>query len=251
VKNLVKQKLRDGEIVKGCFLGFHSASLVEILGLSGFDFVVIDNEHGSFSWGEIEDMVRAAEIVNLTPIVRVAYGPSDIQKALDRGAMGIHVPMVSSKEDAENVVKKAKFPPLGERGTAYSVRSAKYGKNIGQAYLQESNEEILVAIHIETPQAVENIEEILSVRGIDVCFIGPTDLSVTMGYGKEGASHPQVQKAINDVLEKALSMGMPVGTLTGNAAGVKDRVQWGARYIAVGITPVLFSAFESIVKVEL
>lgn len=245
----MKNKLKNGEIVTGCFLGFYSNEVVEMLGHAGFDYVVIDNEHGAYSWEQVENLVRSAELTNITPVVRVAYDPSDVQKALDRGAMGIHMPMVNNKEDAETLVRRAKFPPMGQRGTAYSVRSSKYGYDKGQDYLQSSNEEIFLAVHIETPQAVENIEEIIAVPGIDLCFVGPTDLSVTMGYAKEGPNHPEVQKAMNDVLRKCRDKGMPVGTLTGNAQGVEDRLAWGAQYISVGITSLFSSAFENIVNI--
>jgi 4-hydroxy-2-oxoheptanedioate aldolase len=248
IKNIVKQKLRNGEKALGCFIGFHSPSIVEMLGHSGFDFVVIDNEHGPFSWSEVEEMIRAAELSNTVPIVRVAYDPSDIQKALDRGALGIHVPMINTKEQAEEVVQRAKFPPVGKRGTAYSCRSAQYGVGGGASYLAKANEEILVAIHIETPEAVENIEHIMSVPGIDVCYIGPTDLSVTMGYQAEGPSHPEVQRAMDRVLACGQKNGVMVGIHVGNAQGASSKFKWGAKYIGVGITPFLFDAFNAVVQ---
>ncbi len=248
MQNLIKTKLKSGKTVTGCFIGFYSNEMVEMLGHSGFDFVVIDNEHGAFSWREVENLIRSAELAGISPIVRVAYGPSDIQKALDRGAVGLHVPMVNNKEEAEAAVRRAKFPPLGQRGTAYSVRSSKYGKGGGHEYIKKCNEHVFIAVHIETPQAVDNIEEIASVPGIDLCFVGPTDLSVTMGYAKEGPGHPEVQKAMNYVMEKCNELGVPVGTLTGNAPGVTEREEWGARYIGVGITSVLSAAFDNIVN---
>lgn len=242
--NKVKKKLKDNGYVVGCFHGFNSASVVEMLGFSGFDFVVIDNEHGPLTWGEVEEMIRAAELAGTMPFVRVAYDAADIQKALDRGAYGIHVPMINSREQAIEVVQRAKFPPTGKRGTAYSCRSALYGVHSGAEYLQHANDEILIAVHIETPEAVENIEAIMSVEGIDVCYIGPTDLSVTMGYASEGPSHPEVQEAMNHVLESGRKHGVTVGTQVGNAPGVTKQMDWGAHYVGVGITPVLYSAFK-------
>lgn len=248
MSNRVKEKLRNGQSATGCFIGFHCPSVVEMLGHAGFDFVVIDNEHGPLSWGEVEEMIRAAELAGTVPIVRVAYDQSDIQKALDRGAMGLHIPMVNTKGEAEEVVQKAKFPPAGRRGTAYSCRSAKYGKGGGAVYLQQSNQEILIAVHIETPEAVDNIEQIMSVPGIDICYIGPTDLSVTMGYSAEGPDHPEVQKAMNRVLAAGQKHGVPVGIQVANAQAVTQKQQWGAPYIGIAITPVLYSAFGEVVK---
>jgi 4-hydroxy-2-oxoheptanedioate aldolase len=109
--NKTKEKLDSCERVLGCFIGFYSPAMVEILGLCGFDFVVIDNEHGPFSWGQIEHMVRAAQLRNLTPIVRtVDHEQGTILKALDCGAQGVHVPQVSTADQTESIVRAAKFP---------------------------------------------------------------------------------------------------------------------------------------------
>ncbi|WP_127580350.1 HpcH/HpaI aldolase family protein [Paenibacillus koleovorans] len=246
--NSVKQKLRNGETATGCFIGFYAPSIVEMIGASGFDFVVIDNEHGPFSWSEVEEMIRAAQLSGTVPIVRVGYDASDIQKALDRGAYGLHVPMVNTKSDAVETVLQAKFPPAGKRGVAYSTRSALYGKLGGPDYLQQSNDQILVAVHIETIEAVDNIDEIMSVEGIDVCYIGPTDLSVTMGYAAEGPNHPEVRKAMDRVLESGRKHGVTVGIQAGNAETLVSQLNWGAGYVGVGITSFMQSAFNDIVN---
>lgn len=248
MESILKKKLMGKVPVTGCFLNIYAPTLVELLGFAGFDFVVIDNEHGPFSWGEVEDLVRTAELAGVAPMVRVAYGPSDIQKALDRGAAGVHVPLINTKEQAETAVLRAKFPPLGTRGTAFSVRPANYGRKVGRSYLDQANRETLVVVHIETPQAVENIEEILKVRGIDVCFIGPTDLSVSMGYATEGPAHPEVRKAMDHVLSVGRKQGLPVGTLAGGAAGLQQMMRWGTTYTAVGITSLVNQALDAVVK---
>jgi 4-hydroxy-2-oxoheptanedioate aldolase len=129
--NKVKQRLKNGERTLGIFLNFFSPALVEMIGYAGFDFVVIDNEHGGFSESEIEHLIRAAECVDILPIVRISYDPSCIQKTLDRGARGIQIPMVNTKEQAEEIVRKAKYHPFGERGTTYSIRTANYGRLSG------------------------------------------------------------------------------------------------------------------------
>ena len=136
-------KLLNGEKVVGVIIGDYSPSMVEVFGHIGFDFVFIDDEHGAFSYSEVEHMIRAADAVNITPIVRVSYDESSIQKVLDRGAKGIQVPMVNTKEDAERVVQRAKFPPEGKRGAAYYIRAAQYGKVGGTDYLQNANNETL------------------------------------------------------------------------------------------------------------
>ncbi|MCS0542884.1 aldolase/citrate lyase family protein, partial [Aeromonas veronii] len=135
MNNNVKSLLRSGDRALGMFLNMYSPALLEMIAYAEFDFVIIDNEHGSFSDSELENLIRAAECADIVPIVRLSYDPSSIQKALDRGARGIQVPMVNTKEQAEEIVKKAKYPPLGNRGTTYSIRPAKYGRLSGEEFL--------------------------------------------------------------------------------------------------------------------
>lgn len=250
MENPVKQKLRNGEKTVGAFLGIYCPELVEMIGYSGFEFIIIDDEHGAFSPRELEHMIRAAENVNLVPIVRVSYDPSGIQKALDRGAKGIQVPMVNSKEEAEQVIRRAKFPPAGQRGAAFITRPARYGLDHGKPYVDAADENVLVIVHIETPEAVERFEEIVGVPGIDLAFIGPTDLSISMGYKEEGASHPEVQKTIRQLHERARKQNIPLGTIAANAAGVRQELEAGTSLVAVVVTSVIMSAFTELVKAE-
>ncbi len=246
--NKTKEKLDGFERVLGCFIGFYSPAMVEILGLCGFDFVVIDNEHGPFSWGQIEHMVRAAQLRNLTPIVRtVDHEQGTILKALDCGAQGVHVPQVSTADQTESIVRAAKFPPEGTRGVAWSARSHLYGAGDGAGYLRRHNEESIVVVHVETEEAVENIEEIASVPGLDVAYVGPADLSVALGHASEGPSHSEVRGAADRVLEACRERGMHVGYHVGGAQQARETFAWGASYVGVGITPVLFAAFKEVV----
>ncbi len=248
MKNSVKEKLQRGEQILGTFLGIYSPHLVEMLGYAGFDFVVIDDEHGAFSSSELENLIRTADSVGLTPIVRVSYDPSSIQKALDRGAKGVQVPMVNTKEDALDVIRRAKFPPYGDRGVSYSIRPARYGKDNGKPYLDECNENILIIVHIETSEAVNNFEEIVSVDGIDLAFIGSTDLSVNMGYQLEGASHPEVQKVINDLFSKGKELDIPIGTVAGNSGAVLNAFDQGAQYVCIVLNNIITSALSEVVS---
>lgn len=247
MKNAVKEKLLTGKPVLGCFVSFYAPAVIEMLGYARFDFVVIDNEHGWFNPSEMENMIRAAEVADIVPIVRVDYDKSSIQKVLDRGALGIQVPMVNNKEDAERVVRRAKFPPLGQRGTSYSTRAARFGKDGGKAYLDSADNNILIVVHIETPEAVNNFEEIMSVPGIDVAFIGPLDLSINMGYKEEGPKHPDVQKVIKELYEKANKLGVRIGTLAGNSAAIPQVVNNGANYVLTVINSFLNDAFKETV----
>ncbi|MGM0751744.1 MAG: HpcH/HpaI aldolase family protein [Bacillota bacterium] len=246
--NPVKDKLRSGEKVLGSFIGFYSPNFIEMIGYAGFDFVVIDDEHGAFSPSELENMIRTAESVDLVPIVRVSYDPSSIQKALDRGAKGVQIPMVNTREDAIKAVKRAKFPPLGNRGVAYSHRAARYGNEGGKAFLDSSDENILVIPHIETFEAVENIEEIMGVEGIDVIFIGTTDLSVDMGFKEEGAKHPEVQGVLRTLYEKASEKNVAIGTVAADSTGVQQAFDKGASYVGVVANSVILKALQIVVE---
>ncbi|WP_299742207.1 HpcH/HpaI aldolase/citrate lyase family protein [Rossellomorea sp. y25] len=246
--NRVKDKLRSGERVLGSFIGFYSPNFIEMIGYAGFDFVVIDDEHGAFSSSELENMIRTAESVDLVPIVRVSYDPSSIQKALDRGAKGVQVPMVNSKEDAIKAVKRAKFPPLGTRGVAYSHRAARYGNQGGKAFLDSSDENILVIPHIETLEAVENIGEIMGVEGIDVLFIGTTDLSVDMGFKEEGANHPEVQGVIRNLYQTASENNVAIGTVAADSTGAQQAFEKGANYVGVVANSVILKALQIVVE---
>jgi 4-hydroxy-2-oxoheptanedioate aldolase len=248
--NRVKEKLKNGKKVLGSFIGFYSPNLVEIMGYAGFDFIVIDDEHGAFSQTELENMIRTAESVDLVPIVRVSYDPSSIQKALDRGAKGVQIPMINTKQDAITAVKRAKFPPVGTRGVAFSHRAAHYGHQGGESFLNQSDENILVIPHIETHQAVENIEDIMSVDGIDAIFIGTTDLSVDMGYKQQGAHHPNVQQTLQHLYQKALVKGMPIGTVAADSKGTQQAFEKGNTYVCVVGNSVILNAFKGVVERE-
>ncbi|MBP1931927.1 HpcH/HpaI aldolase family protein [Ammoniphilus resinae] len=247
VKNRVKEKIKQGEKVLGCFLNIYSPALVELMGYAGFDFIVIDNEHGGFSDSELENLIRAAECVDIVPIIRIAYDPSSIQKALDRGARGIQVPMVNTKEDAERIVKLAKYPPFGTRGAAFSIRPAKYGRISGEQFLDHEDENTMIIVHIETPEAARNFEEIIQVPGIDVAFIGPTDLSVNMGYKKEGSKHPDVQKTIQEIYDQAKKMNFPVGTIAPIQKDINRAIEQGNSYVVGVGSSIFLSTFDNYV----
>src|SRR4051812_22137109 len=176
--NTLKQKLRDGKPVFGAMITFPAPSIVEMLGYMGFDWVLIDNEHGSITVDTAEDMIRAAELTGVAPIVRpVANRPDVIAPFLDRGAWGVQVPHVNTRQEAEAAVAACKYPLEGQRGIFSGGRPAEYG--IGgttQDYVAKANENTLVCLMLEELEAIENISEIASVQGVDVLFIGSGDL---------------------------------------------------------------------------
>ncbi|MDF2724731.1 MAG: 2-keto-3-deoxy-L-rhamnonate aldolase [Paenibacillus sp.] len=248
--NKLKARLHSsgGGTAYGVFIGFPSTQMVEMAAYNGFDAIVIDNEHGMLSAENVEHMVIAAELAGATPLVRVVSSDAgEILKALDRGAHGVHVPQVDTKEQALSVVDAVKYPPIGKRGAAFSMRAARYGTVPIHDYLPQANRETLVCIHIESDKAMGNLDEILSVPGIDMVYIGPTDLSVSLGY--EGRiDHPEVMKAIDAIYKTAKQFGVAVGIHTKDAKGARMRSDWGADYVSLTVTSLVNEAFSQYIK---
>lgn len=212
-KNTLKDKWARGEKTTGIIVGAPLPALVEISGLAGFDFVFIDAEHGPLSVSQCEDLVRAAEAKGTIPIIRVRQNDLElILRYMDIGAMGVIVPGVRNKEEAEAVVKAIKYRPRGDRGLA-ATRSSDYGLGMPlKDYVKFANEETIALVSCENVDAVENIEEILSVDGLDGTFIGANDLSQDLGVPAQ-TNHPLVQAAVEKVEKKAFKTGKILGTV--------------------------------------
>lgn len=209
----IKKRLNNGEKLIGTWTEGSSATSVEILGLAGFDFVIIDNEHGCHSNPDLNALVRAAEVRKMAPVIRVPgpYVEDYIKKALDMGASGILIPNVCNKEEAELSVRYSKFSPLGNRGCCPYLRSNYYGTKYGTInYYDEANNEVATILLMENVEAVKNFEEIISVEGVDSVFIGPVDLSVSMGIPGQ-LENEKLVNAINYMIEKAHEKGIKIG----------------------------------------
>lgn len=208
-KNTTKEKLKAGQAVIGFPLNFASPDIIEILSNIGLDFVYFDCEHGSMSEETCQDMIRVAELVGLTPIVRVASNqPWFILRALDSGAMGIIVPHCDTKEEAQRAVKAAKYPPVGERGIA--GRSLRLSGMLHADYIIEANKETMVIAMIEDAEAIDNLPEILAIGELDVLLVGRADLSLSMGVPGQ-VNHPMIQEAIKKVITQGRAAGKAVG----------------------------------------
>jgi len=240
--------LREHRPLLGVFMGLTSPALVEMSGHAGFDFVVIDNEHGPAAIETTEHMIRAARVAGITPIVRVSgANTQEILRTLDVGASAVQVPQVNTAEQAQLVVNAAKYPPQGQRGVAFSTRAAGYGFFGGLPHLQRSNAETAVITHIETAEAVTNLDAMLAIEGIDVMFIGPTDLSVSMGYpGNPG--HPNVQSTIADCIRRIIAADKTAGLLVANVDEYHKFAEMGANYLAFNITNIVGGAMRSTVS---
>lgn len=245
----LKRKLREGRVVFGPFMKLASPAVMEIFGLAGFDYAIIDTEHGPMSIESAENLVRAAELTGVSPVIRIRENnPSLISRALDIGAEGVQVPQIGSAADAEAVVKAAKFAPQGERGVCRFVRAARYTHTDRFRYFRQANEDTCVIIHIEGRAGVDNIDAILAVPGIDVAFIGPYDLSQSLGVPGQ-VNHPEVERAMAEVVAKARARGVAVGTFVDNEAAAAKWSATGIQYISYSVdVGIIYDAARDLLR---
>ena len=248
-KNNLKKALHDSKIVSGPFLKITDPAVVEIIGFAGFDFVIIDAEHGPISMENAQNMIRAAETVNITPIIRVGNNDEAlILLALDIGAQGIEIPQINSSSDAVRAVKLVKYSPQGERGVCRYVRAANYSSLDKFKYFKSANEETMIIAHIEGVEGINNLNEILSVSGIDVIFIGPYDLSQSLGIPGE-VNHPLVTEKMKEVVLKCKQNKVAVGTFADDVETAKSWVSLGVQYMSFSVdVGILYEASENIIR---
>jgi 4-hydroxy-2-oxoheptanedioate aldolase len=239
LENRTKARLAAGEAAFGCFVRTPEPSLIEYVAMLGWDFLVFDAEHGTLQPSEVEDLCRAVEPRGTTPIVRVTTNdPPTILRFLDTGVHGVHVPWVNSAAEVERAVQSVKYTPRGIRGLAGS-RASEWGINepIGE-YVKRANRETLVVIHIETQDAVDAIDDYLAVDGVDVLFIGPTDLSQSLGHPGD-LKHPDVLRAMDRVADAVVGSGRTLGLYAGTVDMTKEWLDRGARYFTTSLEPFL------------
>lgn len=239
------EMMRSGTILRGIFNGIPSPTIIEMCAFAGFDFVVIDNEHGSAGFETTEHMLRAARACDIPTVVRCL--PHDISRTLDIGASALQIPMVNTPEQAAALVQQVKYPLPGggggQRGSAFSSRAAGYGAFGGPAHTSRSNEGIALIVMIETPLGVKNASAIAAVEGVDGVFVGPNDLAHSMGCENRW-DEPQVQLAIESVIKAVSAAGKCPGILALNPADEKKYADWGARYFATVTTGLFTKALK-------
>jgi 2-keto-3-deoxy-L-rhamnonate aldolase RhmA len=228
--NRVKKILREGGLALGTYTGgIADPQIVEIIGHAGFDAAFIDMEHTSFDLRDIQLMVMAAERVGITPIVRTpGFDPAFILRLLDMGVQGIQVPHISDARAARDAVKAVRYAPLGERGMAGASRASDYGKTSLKDHMERSNREITLAVMVEDLPAVEDIDAIASVEGIDIIAIGPSDMSRALGVSGT-PDHPKLVDVVHRVGEAIrkggiarLALPMNHGALPRNAKQLRE-----------------------------
>jgi 4-hydroxy-2-oxoheptanedioate aldolase len=231
--NRTKAKLSEGKVVFGAIISRYAPDLVELFGAIGYDFVMIDCEHGPMDLDQVEHMVRAAEVFGITPITRVPdHADATILRFLDRGVQGVIVPHVNTREEAEAVAKAARYYPEGHRGMG-SGRAHDYGIGVSR---DEStrwiNAQTLVIPMVEEVEAVKNLDAILTVPGVDVLHVAASDLGQSMG--NPGAA--EVRRLMGQVITRIRAAGRLVG-VGGNspsdAAGVAEFIKLGANFVTI------------------
>jgi 4-hydroxy-2-oxoheptanedioate aldolase len=247
--NTFKDKLKKGESVFGPFMKTCDAAFVEIAGYAGFDFVILDMEHGPVSFETLQNLIRGAVISGTIPIVRASDSKEiSISRALDIGAYGIQIPQVRTVEEAKACISAAKFYPAGERGVCRFVRAASYSAIPGNEYFSKAND-TLVILQLEGSQAIENLDEIIKVKGIDILFIGPYDLSQSLGLPGQ-IDHPKVKNEVASIVEKAKKRDIIVGTFADTIDGARMWKQEGIQYISHSVDVGIFmDACSEIIKI--
>jgi len=248
--NKAKAKLKAGGTVIGTYVRHPDTGLAEILGYLGYDFLLFDGEHAPIGERECENLARVCELTGATSIARVPTNqPWMIGRHLDTGIQGIQVPMVNSAAEAEAAMRAAKYAPVGARGLA-GARAANYGQLLPfsySAHIEKSNAESMLIVQIETPAAIEALPEIVKVPEIDVIFIGPTDLSLSLGHPGD-FKHPEVQGAFNRILAVVEKSDKALGVL---AANTEASLEWrakGARYIMSVFEAIMGPAIRQYLK---
>lgn len=230
--NLFKQALARGRLQIGLWSGLASNIVAEIIADAGFDWILLDTEHAPNEIGSLLPQLQAMSLGTATPIVRPAWNdPVLIKRIMDLGAHTLLVPWVQSADEASRAVAAAHYPPEGIRGSAGGVRAARYGRI--SDYLQRANEQVCVLVQVETWTALDQIEAIAAVEGVDGVFIGPSDLAASLGHLGNSA-HPEVQAKIEDAVRRLRSMGKAAGILAPKEDDARRYIAWGYTFVAVG-----------------
>ena len=233
-KNTFKRALADGKRQIGCWLSFADPAAAEIMGTCGFDWLVIDGEHGPNDIRSIRDQLMALSASDSHPVVRVPIGETwIIKQVLDAGAQTVLVPIVETAEQARELVRACKYPPYGTRGVGAAGSRATMFSSIPD-YIKTADQEICLLLQVENRAGIEALDDILAVKGIDGIFIGPADLSTDMGH-QGNAAHPEVREVIADAVTRIKSAGLAPGILGVSDEANQTYADMGVQFHAVAM----------------
>jgi len=240
ILEVFREKLKNGGFVIGPFMKTGDPAFVEIAGHAGFDYVILDMEHGPVSYEQMQNNIRGAVLSGIVPVIRVQeLDEAYISKALDIGALGVQIPQVKNSSQARDAVKAAKFHPDGGRGVCRFVRAADYSCMDRYDYFRHANEN-LVILQLEGEEAIADIDGILEVKGIDIIFIGPYDLSQSLGIPGQTDS-PLVMDRMRYIIEKSRSRNIIVGTFVDRPEDIRKWRDAGVQYISYSVDVGIFS----------
>ncbi|MBD3305978.1 hypothetical protein GF339_06310 [candidate division KSB3 bacterium] len=227
----VRQRVLNREFMAGAWCNLGSSMTVEMAARTGFDWILLDQEHGPGDTECLLRQIQAIEAWPAAPIVRIAWNEMPrFKRALDLGAMGIMIPYIQTAEEATYAVRSMQYPPVGIRGVASSPRAAGFGRDFADYYAQ-ANDNLLTVTQIETVRAIQNIDEIAAVDGVDVLFVGPLDLSISLNMPKR-FDDPEFREALQKVSNAAKQAGKAAGILLPNADPLDMVVDYGFTFIA-------------------
>ena len=234
--NRLKRDLAAGKVCLGATITTYSTPVAEIMSHIGLDWIWFEMEHTALSEENVLNMLQATNGAEVSTVVRVPWNDKTmIKRVMDMGPDGIIIPLVNSREEAEYAVRAAKYPPLGERGGGLG-RAQAFGLHMGE-YMASANDEVMVIAMIEHIKAVENIDDILSVKGIDSVMVGSLDLSGSMNLLGQ-TSHPEVEGAVQKVLAASKAAGIPCGIITTAPEQTNERIEQGFTNLIVGLDVV-------------
>ena len=231
-QNLFKRALKAGKVQIGLWSSLSSSYSVEVIAGAGFDWILLDCEHSPNDLESLLAQLQAAAPYPSHPVVRVPWNDMvNIKRVLDVGAQSLLIPYVSTAEEARAAVSYTRYPPAGARGVAGTTRATRFGRI--KDYAKRAHEEICVLVQVETQGALDNIEAICAVEGVDGVFIGPADLHASLGYTGEIAN-PKVKPMIDEAIRRIRKAGKAPGILTPNEADAKHWLSCGGLFVAVG-----------------
>ncbi len=240
-ENPVKKALKEGKVVIGATVTAANPDIAATLAGAGFDFLWIEMEHSPLTLETVRSMILATRDLKAMPFTRVPVNePWMAKRVLDIGSLGVIFPFTSTRELAEQAVKSCKYPPQGIRGFGAALAASRWGMS-GSDYAKFANENVLVVVIIEQKQAIDHIEEIASVPGVDVLFIGVNDLSFSLGVGGK-TNDPIVEEAVSKVLAAGKKHNIPVGYPAGNPVEVNKRIAQGFRFFQASSDLALMGA---------
>ena len=245
----LKERIRSGGISCGPFLKIRDPAVVEVAALAGFGHVIIDLEHGPGTIESAQDLVRAAEARGIAPLIRVGTNSeSAVLRALDIGAEGVHVPHVSSAEDAQRALDSCYYHPAGHRGVCRFVRAAGYSSQDKEAYFAAANARTVPVLHIEGTAGIDALPEILQLSGHGVLFLGPYDLSQSCGVPGQ-VHHPDVVARMRNAVQLARERDVAVGTFVDTVEDARVWVELGVQYICLSVdVGILYDACAGLVR---